>query len=382
MIRRTFLKGAAAVSFSLMVSPALTAFAKDSVRVYVGGPIFTMNKNNDIAEAIAVKGETILAVGKKAEVMAAAGSGATVVDLKGKALIPGMIDGHSHFPSGAFNELTMVNLNVPPLGRAESIADMQSLLKERAAQTKKGEWIVGYNYNDLAIKEQRHPTRADLDAVSTEHPIFVKHVSGHLGVANSKALELAGITEETPNPEGGKFRRGPDGKLDGVLEGPAAQAPVSAIRPKPTAAQYEEAVRRDNMIYAAAGITTANNGGSPTVDDFFLKASENGDLGIRVVIWPNGRNAKLIAKRGRVRSWIRPARCSLGRPSFLPMVARRAIRHGSPSPTSSSCPVSRQIFAVFRYSIRRKNCLRWSRNSTMRAGRSPHIPMATKPFRT
>lgn len=168
MIRRTFLKGAAAVSFSLMVSPALTAFAKDSVRVYVGGPIFTMNKNNDIAEAIAVKGETILAVGKKAEVMAAAGSGATVVDLKGKALIPGMIDGHSHFPSGAFNELTMVNLNVPPLGRAESIADMQSLLKERAAQTKKGEWIVGYNYNDLAIKEQRHPTRADLDAVSTD----------------------------------------------------------------------------------------------------------------------------------------------------------------------------------------------------------------------
>lgn len=155
MIRRTFLKGAAAVSFSLMVSPALTAFAKDSVRVYVGGPIFTMNKNNDIAEAIAVKGETILAVGKKAEVMAAAGSGATVVDLKGKALIPGMIDGHSHFPSGAFNELTMVNLNVPPLGRAESIADMQNLLKERAAQTKKGEWIVGYNYNDLAIKEQR-----------------------------------------------------------------------------------------------------------------------------------------------------------------------------------------------------------------------------------
>ena len=301
MIRRTFLKGAAAVSFSLMVSPALTAFAKDSVRVYMGGPIFTMNKNNDIAEAIAVKGETILAVGKKAEVMAAAGSGATVVDLKGKALIPGMIDGHSHFPSGAFNELTMVNLNVPPLGRAESIADMQSLLKERAAQTKKGEWIVGYNYNDLAIKEQRHPTRADLDAVSTEHPIFVKHVSGHLGVANSKALELAGITEETPNPEGGKFRRGPDGKLDGVLEGPAAQAPVSAIRPKPTAAQYEEAVRRDNMIYAAAGITTANNGGSPTVDDFFLKASENGDLGIRVVIWPNGRNAKLIESYGEKR---------------------------------------------------------------------------------
>ncbi len=253
MIRRTFLKGAAAVSFSLMVSPSLTVFAKDAVRVYTGGPIFTMNKNNDIVEAVAIQGDTILAVGTKSEVLAAAGPDAAIVDLKGKALIPGMIDGHSHFPSGAFNELTMVNLNVPPLGKVESIADMQKLLKERAAQTKKGEWIIGYNYNDLAIKEQRHPTRTDLDAVSTEHPIFIKHVSGHLGVANSKALELAGITEERPNPEGGKFRRGPDGKLDGVLEGPAAQAPVTAIRPQPTAAQYEEAGRRDSMGYAAAG---------------------------------------------------------------------------------------------------------------------------------
>ena len=301
MIRRTFLKGAAAVSFSLMVSPSLTVFAKDAVRVYTGGPIFTMNKNNDIVEAVAIQGDTILAVGTKSEVLAAAGPDAAIVDLKGKALIPGMIDGHSHFPSGAFNELTMVNLNVPPLGKVESIADMQKLLKERAAQTKKGEWIIGYNYNDLAIKEQRHPTRTDLDAVSTEHPIFIKHVSGHLGVANSKALELAGITEERPNPEGGKFRRDPDGKLDGVLEGPAAQAPVTAIRPQPTAAQYEEAVRRDSMVYAAAGITTANNGGSPTVDDLFLKASENGDLGIRVVIWPNGRNAKVVESYGKKR---------------------------------------------------------------------------------
>ena len=231
-----------------------------ATHVYRNGTILTMDSGGSQAQALAVRGETILAVGSDAEIMALADPHTVVTDLRGRTMLPGFIDGHSHFPSGAFNELTMVNLNVPPLGRAESMADMQSLLKERAAQTKKGEWIVGYNYNDLAIKEQRHPTRADLDAVSTEHPIFVKHVSGHLGVANSKALELAGITEETPNPEGGKFRRGPDGKLDGVLEGPAAQAPVSAIRPKPTAAQYEEAVRRDNMIYADAGIKTANSG--------------------------------------------------------------------------------------------------------------------------
>ena len=163
-----------------------------ATHVYRNGTILTMDSGGSQAQALAVRGETILAVGSDAEIMALADPHTVVTDLRGRTMLPGFIDGHSHFPSGAFNELTMVNLNVPPLGRAESIADMQSLLKERAAQTKKGEWIVGYNYNDLAIKEQRHPTRADLDAVSTEHPIFVKHVSGHLGVANSKALEPAG----------------------------------------------------------------------------------------------------------------------------------------------------------------------------------------------
>ena len=301
MIRRTFLKSAFATAVLLGSSSTALFASQNSVRVYVGGPIFTMNKKNDIVEALAVKGDTILAVGKRADVLKAAGSDAEIVDLKGRVLMPGMIDGHSHFPDTSRRNILMVNLNVPPLGTVTCIADMQRLLKERAAETPKGQWVIGYNYNDLAMKEQRHPTRAELDAISTDHPIFIRHVTGHLGVANSKALELANITEKTPDPAGGRYRRGADGKLDGVLEGPAARAPIDKLMPKLTPEQELQAIAMDSMMYAAAGVTTANNGGSPSIDEHFLKASRSGDLKIRVVIWPNGRNAKLIESYGKKR---------------------------------------------------------------------------------
>ena len=301
MIRRTFLKSAFATAVLLGSSSTALFASQNSVRVYVGGPIFTMNKKNDIVEALAVKGDTILAVGKRADVLKAAGSDAEIVDLKGRVLMPGMIDGHSHFPDTSRRNILMVNLNVPPLGPVTCIADMQRLLKERAAETPKGQWVIGYNYNDLAMKEQRHPTRAELDAISTDHPIFIRHVTGHLGVANSKALELANITEKTPDPAGGRYRRGADGKLDGVLEGPAARVPIDKLMPKLTPEQELQAIAMDSMMYAAAGVTTANNGGSPSIDEHFLKASRSGDLKIRVVIWPNGRNAKLIESYGKKR---------------------------------------------------------------------------------
>ena len=298
MIRRTFLKGAFASAVMLGSFPVWSFAAQKSVRVYVGGPIFTMNSKNEIVEALAIKDDIILAVGKRDDVLKEAGPEAEIVDLKGRMLMPGMIDGHSHFPVGATRQLTMVNLNVPPLGEVTCIADLQKVLKVRAAETEEGKWVVGYNYNDLAMKEQRHPTREDLDAVSTKHPVFVRHVSGHLAVANSVALAMAGITESSTAPEGSRFRRGPDGKLDGVLEGPSAHAIVSKLIPSTTPELHMRSLAMDSMTYAAAGITTANNGGSPSIDKYILKASETGDLKIRCVIWPNGRNSNLVASYG------------------------------------------------------------------------------------
>ena len=214
MKRREFLKGAAAATAVLAAPQALLAGSEAPVTVYTGGPIFTMNPANDIVEALVVRDGKILAVGSRVDMLAAAGKNARVVDLGGKVLLPGLIDGHSHFPNGAYRELHMVNLNVPPLGKVTDIATLQESLRARAARVPEGGWILGYNYNDLAMKEQRHPTMADLDAVSVKHPIFIRHVSGHLGVGNSLAFKMAGIEESTPDPEGAKFRRGPDGRLD------------------------------------------------------------------------------------------------------------------------------------------------------------------------
>lgn len=300
--RRTFLKATAAATAAFSTPPLLYAASSERATVYIGGPIFTMNGTNDIVEALAIKGGVIIAAGSRAEVLSVAGKNPRMTDLRGKTMIPGMIDGHSHFPNGAYRELNLVNLNVPPLGGVESIADLQNLLKRRAESLKPGEWVVGYNYNDLAMREQRHPVMAELDAVSAVHPVFIRHISGHLGVGNSLALKMAGITGDMPDPAGAKFRRDDDGKLDGVLEGPAAQAPVNRLLPPVTGEQHMESIAHDSLTYASAGITTANNGGSPTIDEYFLRGSRDGSLKIRVVIWPDGRNAQLMQSYGKRRS--------------------------------------------------------------------------------
>src|SRR6185295_15465381 len=102
-------------------------------------------------------------------------------------------------------------------GRMESIDDIVQALQKKAAQTRAGQWIVGRGYDDTLVREKRHPTRLDLDRVSTEYPVWITHISGHLGVANSKALELAGVTRDTSQPKGGVIRKS-GGEPNGVFE--------------------------------------------------------------------------------------------------------------------------------------------------------------------
>ena len=257
------------------------------MRVYVGGPIFTMNKNNDIAEAIAVKGETILAVGKKAEVMAAAGSGATVVDLKGKALIPGMIDGHSHFVSAGLMAATQLDLSSPPVGGVKNIAEIKGLIRAKAAETPKGEWILGFGYDDTGLEDKRHPLASDIDEVAPEHPVLLRHVSGHLSACNSLALAKANYTKDTPDPVGGVIRRDEHGNPNGVLEEPPAREPVFRHIPAPTEADWMEGIKAACAAYTAKGVTTAQDGFTATGDWGALKrAHELGLLRNRVQILP------------------------------------------------------------------------------------------------
>jgi predicted amidohydrolase YtcJ len=253
--------------------------------VYLGGPILTMDPRDRIVEALGVEGDRIAVVGSRAELEAWADGSAGVVDLGGRALLPGFIDAHGHFPGrGIF--AVQLDLNSPPIGDIATLDALLGRLRERARQTRSGSWIVGWGYDDTLLAEKRHPTRDDLDSVSREHPIVLWHISGHLAAANSLALERAGIGADTPDPEGGLIRRDPrSGEPDGVLEESACDPLQAGSRP----AFFDSLriVRAGSDVYLRAGVTTAQSG--YTLEQYmqgFTWLSRLGLVAPRLVLWP------------------------------------------------------------------------------------------------
>ena len=190
-------------------------------KIYQNGTIITMDDSNPLAAALATKNGLIQAVGTKEAIQKLKGPETEVVDLTGKTLVPGFIDAHSHF-GGVGVQSIVANLLPAPDGPVNSIEDLQRVLKEfhqNSSIAKDYGVIIGFNYDDSQLKEQRHPTRQELDVVSTELPVVVMHQSGHLGAYNSKALELMGITSESVDPPGGVIEREADGKTpSGVMQ--------------------------------------------------------------------------------------------------------------------------------------------------------------------
>lgn len=166
----------------------------------VNGNIITVDDKNPHAEALAVKNERIVIVGSNSAIQETIGRNSTVIDAQGKTITPGFIDAHLH-PIPLYDYKSIQHeLQVGP-AVVKTIDDLVAALARKAKITPKGEWVWANRYDEVAMG--RHPTRYDLDRASTEHPIYVGHVSGHIGVANSKALADAKITRNTPNPEGG-----------------------------------------------------------------------------------------------------------------------------------------------------------------------------------
>ena len=277
----------------LGVVPALVRrlFGAPRRSLYLGGPILTMDPQDRIVEALGVEGERIAAVGSRAELDAWTDGSARVVDLAGRALLPGFIDAHGHFPgTGIF--AVQVDLNSPPVGDVETMADLLELLRERARETRSGKWIVGWGYDDTLLAEKRHPTRDVLDAVSQEHPIVCWHVSGHLAAANGLALERVGISADTPDPEGGLIRRDPrSGEPDGVLEESASDPLQGGSRPS-----FLDALRitrAGSALYLRAGVTTAQSG--YTFERYMRGLTWLSRLGVvapRLVLWPGDELAQ------------------------------------------------------------------------------------------
>lgn len=227
--------------------------------VVINGTVITVNDTNPSAEAFAVRDGKFIAVGSSADIKKYIGVNTKVIDAKGKTITPGFIDAHMH-PEPVYPEDSVygsIDLTPP---RVSTINDLISILKKKAAITPKGQWIYGSRYSDTDFG--RHPTRYDLDKVSTEHPIMISHSSGHLVVVNSYVLAMAGIDKNTADPPGGAFDRDANGP-NGVCREHAGSL-VEKNGPKwPKATEQEEVAGflKCFSIFASKGITSIGDAG-------------------------------------------------------------------------------------------------------------------------
>jgi predicted amidohydrolase YtcJ len=278
---------------ALFVAGALASTAAHAVdTVYHNGPIVTVDDNLPVAEAVAVKNGRIVAVGTRADVLALATGTTRLVDLDGRTLVPGFVESHGHTYMMGIQAAT-ANILPPPDGDGADIESIQRLLstwtEQNAGIVERIGWIVGFGYDDSQLAEQRHPTRQELDQVSTEVPVIIIHQSGHLGVANSKALELAGVTAETPDPKGGVFRREADGaQPNGVMEEYAFFFLLMKM-----AANFDEEINQNLVVEGARlatsfGYTTLQEGrANPEAVDAMRRVAEQGRLDVDLVTYPD-----------------------------------------------------------------------------------------------
>lgn len=275
----------ALVLFAL-VRPSLYAGPGDS-KFYSGGAIVTMNPNLPVAEALLVRHGRIVAVGSFDEVAAHADVDTPRVDLEGRAILPGFIDAHGHIGLAMLFE-QFANISSPPVGNVETIDQLVTRLKADAQGLPPSEWIIGAGYDDALLHERRHPDRQDLDRVSTEHPIFALHVSGHLGVCNSKCLEMAGISAATEDPADGVIRRLPNSREpSGVIEEGALFDIFFANLPVPDEEQQLTLLDQGQAYYSSRGVTTVQDGlTSPSDLALFQRAARAGKLRLDIVAFP------------------------------------------------------------------------------------------------
>ena len=231
--------------------------------IYINGEVVTVNDKQPEAEAVVVRKGKIAFVGSSKEALQYRKGSTRVIDLAGKTLLPGFIDPHSHFLMATLTS-DFVVLSSPPIDTIETIDDIIGRLKDRITERKlkPGTTLVGWGFDDSLLKEGRILTNRDLDLVSTEHPVLTMHQSGHIGVVNSSALELFGITADTPDPEGGHIGHWEDGTPNGLLEEAALMNHLMSIFPKPSLGNIISSFKKGTKLYAQYGITTAQDGGT------------------------------------------------------------------------------------------------------------------------
>jgi len=246
--------------------------------IFVNGSVITVDPEDRVCEAVAIKGNRIVYVGDSRAAKSYAGSSTRVLNLNGRTLIPGFIDAHCHAGGYGISKLR-VHCGLPLV---RSIEDMKREIRRKAAETPPGAWIVGIGYDHTKLAEGRHPTRSDLDDAARDHPVFVSRVCGHVGVANTLALEAIGVGRDTPDPPGGKIDKNENGEPSGILF-EVAQAPVRILT-KPSLVEMEIGLKSMDSDFIRYGVTSIQDasGWNPDEIRLFQKGTAEGWLRIRI----------------------------------------------------------------------------------------------------
>ncbi len=281
---------ACAVLAALSLAGArLVAQAPRADLVLVNGMVVTVDSARPRAQAVAVRGDRIVAVGTSDEIRRMAGPGTRIVDLNGRLLIPGFIEGHGHFTGLGESKLVL------DLTTAATWDDIVAMVGRAAQAARPGEWIVGRGWHQEKWARtpqpnvQGVPLHASLDAVSPDHPVILTHASGHAGFANGKALALAGITRATPDPDGGEIVKEATGEPTGFLK-ETAQRLVGAARtrddrmsPADREARFRRVVQLAGDEALAHGVTTFHDAGASFATiDAYKRLADEGTLPVRL----------------------------------------------------------------------------------------------------
>jgi predicted amidohydrolase YtcJ len=256
--------------------------------VLTNGRIITVDPSDSIAEAIAIKGDKIAAVGSNKTIRKLIGKDTRVIDLKGQTVTPGLIDAHCHFASGGVGMLYILDVGFPGVRK---IADVKEKLRAKVRTMKPGEWIIGRGWDEGKLEELRHIFASDLDEVCPDNPVWLMQTMGHYGTANSAALKLAKITKDSPNPPGGTIDKRPDGSPTGVLK-ESAMGLVTRLVPRMSSAETQEGIIALAKGFNSEGMTAAKEPGIgfDTWDDYQRVLAQD-KLSVRIfVLWDGGRS--------------------------------------------------------------------------------------------
>src|SRR5437762_1500904 len=279
----------------LLFMSCVTARAETAETIFINGNIYTVNDKQPFAQAIAVKGDRIIFVGANADAEQFQGDKTRTVDLAGKTVTPGLTDSHCHIFGIGEREMT---LNLEGTNTRE---DFLAKVKERVAQTERDKWITGRGWIETFWKPPQFPTRADLDKIAPDNPVFLTRADGHAAVGNSAALKTAAVTRETANPFGGEILKDPRiGEPTGMLLDNAMDLVAKNI-PPPSEAQREQALLLGIKREIELGWCEIQNAGSELSDqEIIRRAYAAGKVKLRMVnaAYGPGEAANELLKNG------------------------------------------------------------------------------------